>query len=57
MGLSNNCASSAATASVDQHEVGAASGISNMARYVAAAAAVVVHTMPHVGDASPARAP
>lgn len=37
MGLSNNCASSAATASVPQHEVGAASGISNMARYVGAA--------------------
>ncbi|MFL5816221.1 MAG: MFS transporter [Conexibacter sp.] len=37
MGLSNNCASSAATASVSQNEVGAASGISNMARYVGAA--------------------
>ncbi len=37
MGLSNNCASSAATSSVDQREVGAASGISNMARYVGAA--------------------
>ena len=37
MGLSNNCASSAATASVDQRQVGEASGISNMARYVGAA--------------------
>jgi EmrB/QacA subfamily drug resistance transporter len=37
MGLSNGCASSAATASVPQHEVGSASGISNMARYVGAA--------------------
>ena len=36
MGLSNNCASSAATASVDQRQVGEASGISNMARYVGA---------------------
>jgi EmrB/QacA subfamily drug resistance transporter len=34
MGFSNGCASSAATASVPQSEVGAASGISNMARYV-----------------------
>jgi MFS family permease len=37
MGLSNGCASSAATESVPQNEVGAASGISNMARYVGAA--------------------
>lgn len=37
MGLSNGCASSAATACVSQNEVGAASGISNMARYVGAA--------------------
>lgn len=37
MGLSNGCASSAATASVPGNEVGAASGISNMARYVGAA--------------------
>jgi len=37
MGFSNGCASSAATASVPQNEVGAASGISNMARYVGAA--------------------
>lgn len=37
MGLSNGCASSAATASVPQHAVGAASGVSNMARYVGAA--------------------
>jgi EmrB/QacA subfamily drug resistance transporter len=37
MGFSNGCASSAATACVSQHEVGAASGISNMARYVGSA--------------------
>ncbi len=37
MGLSNNTASSAATASVDAAQVGEASGISNMARYVGAA--------------------
>lgn len=37
MGLSNNTASSAATSSVDQAQVGEASGISNMARYVGAA--------------------
>lgn len=36
MGLSNNTASSAATSSVDQAQVGEASGISNMARYVGA---------------------
>lgn len=37
MGFSNGAASSSATASVPQNEVGAASGISNMARYVGAA--------------------
>jgi EmrB/QacA subfamily drug resistance transporter len=37
MALSNNPASSVATASVDESEVGAASGISNMARYIGAA--------------------
>jgi MFS family permease len=37
LGLSNGCASAAATASVPAAEVGAASGISNMARYVGAA--------------------
>ncbi|HET9139598.1 MFS transporter [Actinophytocola sp.] len=37
MGFSNGCASSAATVSVPESEVGAASGISNMARYVGAA--------------------
>lgn len=37
MGFSNGCASSGATASVPQNEVGAASGISNMARYVGSA--------------------
>jgi EmrB/QacA subfamily drug resistance transporter len=36
MGLSNGCAAAAATASVPPEEVGAASGISNMARYVGA---------------------
>lgn len=37
MGLVNGCASAAATASVPASQVGAASGISNMARYVGAA--------------------
>ncbi|HEU5469136.1 MAG TPA: MFS transporter [Actinophytocola sp.] len=37
MGFSNGCSSSAATASVPREEVGAASGVSNMARYVGAA--------------------
>ena len=37
MGLANGCASAAATAAVAAREVGAASGISNMARYVGAA--------------------
>ncbi|WP_424229685.1 MFS transporter [Actinophytocola sp.] len=37
MGFSNGCASAAATASVPDDEVGAASGISNMARYIGAA--------------------
>jgi len=37
MGLSNGTAAAAATASVPENEVGAASGISNMARYVGAA--------------------
>jgi EmrB/QacA subfamily drug resistance transporter len=37
MGLSNGIASTAATAAVPEHEVGAASGVSNMARYVGAA--------------------
>lgn len=37
MGLSNGCASSASTAGVPKHQVGAASGVSNMARYVGAA--------------------
>ena len=39
MGLSNGPASSAATASVPQEQVGGASGVSNMARYVGAAGA------------------
>lgn len=37
MGFSNGCASAAATSAVPEPEVGAASGISNMARYVGAA--------------------
>ncbi|MFD1827002.1 MFS transporter [Mumia zhuanghuii] len=37
MGMSNGPASSAATACVDADDVGAASGVSNMARYVGAA--------------------
>jgi EmrB/QacA subfamily drug resistance transporter len=37
MGFSNGCASAAATSAVSPDEVGAASGISNMARYVGAA--------------------
>lgn len=40
MGLSNGPASSASTACVDADQVGAASGISNMARYVGAAVGV-----------------
>ncbi|MEV0288863.1 MULTISPECIES: MFS transporter [unclassified Kribbella] len=42
MGLSNGPASSAATASVPADEVGAASGVSNMARYVGAAVATAL---------------
>lgn len=42
MGLSNGPASSAATACVDADDVGAASGVSNMARYVGAAVATAV---------------
>ena len=42
MGLSNGPASSAATASVPAAQVGAASGVSNMARYVGAAVAVAI---------------
>jgi Na+/melibiose symporter-like transporter len=37
LGLANGCASAAATASVAEREVGSASGVSNMARYVGAA--------------------
>jgi len=37
MGFSNGCASSISTASVPTHQVGSASGVSNMARYVGAA--------------------
>jgi EmrB/QacA subfamily drug resistance transporter len=42
MGLSNGPASSAATASVAEKQVGAASGVSNMARYVGAAVATAL---------------
>jgi EmrB/QacA subfamily drug resistance transporter len=42
MGLSNGPSSSAATACVDEQQVGEASGISNMARYVGAAVATAL---------------
>ena len=42
MGLSNGPASAAATASVSASQVGAASGVSNMARYVGAAVATAL---------------
>jgi EmrB/QacA subfamily drug resistance transporter len=42
MGLSNGPSSSAATASVPESQVGEASGISNMARYVGAAVATAI---------------
>lgn len=42
MGMSNGPASSAATASVPQAQVGSASGVSNMARYVGAAVATAL---------------
>ena len=42
MGMSNGPASSAATASVSADQVGAASGVSNMARYVGAAVATAL---------------
>ncbi len=42
MGLSNGPASSAATAAVAENQVGAASGVSNMARYVGAAMATAL---------------
>jgi MFS family permease len=42
MGLSNGPASSAATASVPEEQVGEASGVSNMARYVGAAVATAL---------------
>lgn len=42
MGLSNGPSSSAATASVPQEQVGGASGVSNMARYVGAAVATAL---------------
>lgn len=42
MGLSNGPASSASTACVSANEVGAASGVSNMARYVGAAVATAL---------------
>lgn len=42
MGMSNGPSSSAATASVREEQVGAASGVSNMARYVGAAVATAL---------------
>jgi sugar phosphate permease len=42
MGLSNGPSSSAATASVPEEQVGEASGVSNMARYVGAAVATAL---------------
>jgi MFS family permease len=42
MGLSNGPSSSAATSCVDEEQVGEASGISNMARYVGAAVATAL---------------
>ena len=42
LGLANGPASSGSTAAVSADEVGAASGISNMARYVGAAVAVAI---------------
>jgi hypothetical protein len=42
MGLSNGPASSASTACVPAQQVGAASGVSNMARYVGAAVATAL---------------
>ena len=45
LGLANGPASSASTASVSPDEVGAASGISNMSRYVGAAVAVAAVAM------------
>ena len=42
MGLSNGPSSSAATACVDEKQVGEASGVSNMARYVGAAVATAL---------------
>jgi EmrB/QacA subfamily drug resistance transporter len=42
MGLSNGPASAAATAAVPEHQVGAASGVSNMARYVGASVATAL---------------
>jgi MFS family permease len=61
MGLCNGCASSAATAAVPGNEVGAASGISNMARYVGAAllvaaTATLYGAAASAGDVPPAAA-
>jgi len=42
MGLSNGPSSSAATSCVDEKQVGEASGVSNMARYVGAAVATAL---------------
>jgi EmrB/QacA subfamily drug resistance transporter len=52
MGLSNGPCSSAATSSVPSEQVGAASGISNMARYVGAAVLVAVSSAVYAGVAA-----
>jgi EmrB/QacA subfamily drug resistance transporter len=52
MGLSNGPCASIATTAVPEHEVGAASGISNMARYVGAAAMVAIAAALYVPTAA-----
>ncbi|UOX93102.1 MFS transporter [Amycolatopsis sp. FBCC-B4732] len=52
LGLSNGCASAAATSSVPGNDVGGASGISNMARYVGAALLTAVTATIYGGAAS-----
>jgi MFS family permease len=52
MGLSNGPASAASTACVDAGQVGSASGISNMARYVGAAVAVAAVASIYTGVAN-----
>ena len=52
MGLSNGPASAASTACVEPRQVGAASGISNMARYVGAAVWVAAVSSVYTGVSS-----